>query len=80
MRGTSTGAVALLEDSPSLGKAAWRLARFTEEVVVVREPPLISSPLKRKTSPKRTLSLRSRWIVTQKMDHIPMSKHNEVLL
>jgi hypothetical protein len=34
------------EDLPSPAEAARRLARFREEVVVVREPPLISSPPK----------------------------------
>jgi hypothetical protein len=47
MRGTSAGAVALMEEnSPSPGEAVLRLARFIEEVVVVRESPLISSPPK----------------------------------
>jgi hypothetical protein len=42
--------------------------------------PLINSPPKQKTPPKRTLPLRSRRIAAQKMDHIPASKRGEVLL
>jgi hypothetical protein len=81
VRGTLAGAVALMEeDLPSPAKAAWRLARFCEEVVVVREPHLISSPPKQKTPPKRTLPLRSRRIAAQNMDHIPASKRGEVML
>jgi hypothetical protein len=68
------------EDSPSPGEAVWRLARFIDEVRVVRPPPLICSPPKQKTLPMRTLSLRSRRIATQQMDHIPASKRDEVLL
>jgi hypothetical protein len=68
------------EDSPSPGETVRRLARFIEEVVVVREPPLVSSPPKQKTSPKRTLPLWSRRITAQRMDHIPVYKRGEVLL
>jgi hypothetical protein len=35
-----------VEDSPSPGEAARRLAGFTEEIRVVRSPPLITSPPK----------------------------------
>ena len=77
VRGTSTRVVALTEDSPSPREAARRLARFTEEVVVVREPSLISSP---PTPSKQTLPLRSRRIAAQKMDHIPASKRGKLLL
>jgi hypothetical protein len=67
-------AVALTaEDSPSPGEAVRRLARFTEEVLVVRQPPLMNSPPKQKTP-------RSRRIATQQMDHVPVSKCGEVLL
>jgi hypothetical protein len=68
------------EDLPSPTEVARRLARFREEVVVVREPHLISSPPKQKTPPKQTLPLRSRRIAAQNMDHIPASKHGEVML
>jgi hypothetical protein len=68
------------EDSPSPAEAAQQLSRFREEVVVVREPPLISSPPKQKMPPKRTLPLRSRWIAAQDMDHISASKRGDVLL
>jgi hypothetical protein len=68
------------EDSPSPVEATRRLARFREEVVVVREPPLISSSPKQKTPPKQTFPLRSRRIAAQNMDHIPTSKRGEVLL
>lgn len=81
MWGTLMGAVALTdEDSPSPREAAQQLARFTEKVVMMREPPLISAPPKQKTPPKRTLPLRSSRMAAQKMDHIPASKHSEFLL
>jgi hypothetical protein len=89
MQGTSAGAVALTEadspspgeeDSPSPGEATRRLARFIDEVRVVRPTPLIRSPPKQKTPPKRTLPLRSRRIAAQQMGHIPASKRGEVLL
>jgi hypothetical protein len=60
------GAVAPTEDdSSTLREAARRLARFTKEVLVMRQPPLISSPPKDKPLPKRALPLRSRRIATQ---------------
>jgi hypothetical protein len=75
------GAVALTaEDSPSPREASRRLARFKAKVVVLRQPPLISSPPKQKTPPKRTLPLQSKRIAAQQMDHVPASKHGEVLL
>jgi hypothetical protein len=75
------GAVALTEeDSPSPRKATRRLAKFIDEVRVVRSSPLICSPPKQKAPPKRTLPLRSRRIAAQQMDHIPVSKCGEVLL
>jgi hypothetical protein len=81
VRGTPAAVVAPAEeDSPSPGEAARRLAKFIDEVRVVRQPPLISSPPKHKTPPKRTLPLRSRRITAQQMDHIPMSKRGKVLL
>ena len=47
----------------------------------MRQPPLISSPPKQKPAPKRTtLSIRSKQIAAQQMDHIPASKRGEVLL
>ena len=74
-----TGAVApSADDSPSPREVAARLARFNVEVMVVRQPPLISSPPKLLS--KRTLPLRSTRIATQQMDHIPTSKSGEVLL
>jgi hypothetical protein len=66
--------------SPSPGEAARRLARFTEVVRVARSPPLISSPPMQKAAPRRTLPKRCRRIAAQRMDHIPTSKHGEVLL
>jgi hypothetical protein len=75
------GAVALTEeDSPSPREAARRLAKFIDEVRVVRPSPLIRSPPKQKAPPKRTLPLRSRRIAAQQMDHTPVSKRSEVLL
>jgi hypothetical protein len=75
------GAVApTVDDSPSPREAAMRLARFTKEVMVVRQPPLISSPPKQKPLPKRALPLKRRRIAAQQMDHIPVSKRGEVLL
>jgi hypothetical protein len=68
------------EDSPSSREAVRRLAKFIDEVRVMRLPPLIRSPPKQKAPPKRTLPLRSRRIAAQQMDHIPASKHGEVLL
>lgn len=53
----------MADDSPSPWEAMAWLARFAAEVVVVRQLPLISSPPKQESSPKRTLPLRSRWIV-----------------
>jgi hypothetical protein len=67
------------EDSPSPTEAARRLARFTEEVRVVRPPPLITSPPKQ-PPPKPFVPKRSRRIADQRMDHIPTSKRGEVLL
>ena len=47
----------------------------------MRQPPLITSPPKLKPAPKQiTLSIRSRRIAAQQMDHIPASKRDEVLL
>jgi hypothetical protein len=55
------------------------LARFREEVLVMRQPPLISPP-KQKSPPKQALHLRSKRIAAQQMGHIPVSKRGEVLL
>ena len=47
----------------------------------MRQPPLISSPPKQKPAPKRTtLSIRSKQIAAQQMDHILASNYGEVLL
>ena len=76
-----TGVVApTTDDLPSPREAMARPARFTTEVMVVRQPPLISSPPKRKLPPKRTLPLRSRRIAARQMDYIPTSKRGGVLL
>jgi hypothetical protein len=69
----------MVEDSPSPGEAARRLARFTEEIRVVRPPPLITSPPKQ-PPPKQLVPKRSRRIAAQQMDHVPASKRGEVLL
>jgi hypothetical protein len=68
-----------VEDSPSPGEAARRLARFTEDIRVVRPPPLITSPPKQ-LPPKQLVPKRSRRIAAQQMDHILTSKRGEVLL
>jgi hypothetical protein len=84
--GTATGVVQATDEltaegTPTLREATKRLSRFIEEVQVMRQPPLISSPHKQKLAPKQTtLPIRSRRIAAQQMDHIPASKHGEVLL
>ena len=84
--GTATGVVQAtdeltVEGTPTPREAAKRLARFIEEVQVMRQPPLINSPPKQKLAPKRTtLPIWSRRIAAQQMDHIPASKRGEVLL
>ena len=84
--GTATGVVQATDEltaegTPRPREAAKRLSKIIEEVQVMRQPPLISSPPKQKPTPKRTtLPIRSRRIATQQMDHIPASKRGEVLL
>ena len=84
--GTATGVVQATDEltaegTPTPREAAKRLSRFIEEVQVMRQPLLISSPPKQKPAPKRTtLPIRSRRIAAQRMDHIPTSKRGEVLL
>jgi hypothetical protein len=84
--GTATGVIQetdelTAEGTPTPREATKRLARFIEEVQVTRQPPLINSPPKEKSAAKRTtLPIRSRRIAAQQMDHIPASKHGEVLL
>jgi hypothetical protein len=60
-------------------EAARQLARFTEEIRMVRPPPLITSPPKQ-PPPKQLVPKRSGRIAAQQMDHIPASKRSEVLL
>jgi hypothetical protein len=45
---------------PTPGEAAWRLARFTEEVQLKRRSPLLASPPRQKAATKRPLPIRSR--------------------
>ena len=84
--GTATGVVQATDEltaegTPTPREAAKRLSRFIDEVQVMRQPPLISSTPKQKPAPKRTtLSIRSRQIAAQQMDHVPASKRGEVLL
>ena len=66
--GTATGVVQATDEltaegTPTPREAAKRLSRFTEEVQIMRQPPLINSPPKQKPVPKRTtLPIRSRRI------------------
>jgi hypothetical protein len=78
--GAPTTTVLSTKDMPTSREAVKRLARFSEEVLVMRQPPLINSPPKQKLPPTRTLPLRSRRIAAQQLDHIPTSKCGEVLL
>jgi hypothetical protein len=81
---TTTGnvqATLSTKDMPTPREAAKRLAKFTEEVQVMRQPPLINSPPKQKPAPRRTnMSIRSRRIAAQQMVHIPASKRDEIML
>jgi hypothetical protein len=63
-------------------EAARRLARFVDEVRVVREPPLIASPPRQRARARRPLPVRRRSsrIVAQPLAHIPASRRGEVLL
>ena len=64
----------LLQDS-QLKYAARRLARFTEEVQLVRMPPLIASPPRQKVPAiGQPMPKRSRRIAAQPLAHIPISK------
>jgi hypothetical protein len=70
------------DETPTLCEAARRLARFLDEVRVVREPPLIASPPRQRARARRPLSVRSRrtQIAAQPLAHIPASPRGEVLL
>jgi hypothetical protein len=70
------------DETPTPREAARRLARFLDEVRVVREPPLIASPPRQRAIAKWPLSVRRRStrIVAQPLAHIPASQWGEVLL
>ena len=67
--------------TPTPREAARRLALFTEEVQLVRMPPLIaSSPRQKVPTIGQPMPKRSRRIAAQPLAHIPISKRGEVLL
>ena len=67
--------------TPTPREAARRLARFTEEVQLVRMPPLIASPPRQKVPTiGQPMPKRSRRIAAQPLAHILTSKRGEVLL
>lgn len=67
--------------TPTPREAARRLSKFTNDVKLKLQSPLIKSPPKQKPPVQRQLlPLRSSRIAAQKMDHIPASKRGEVLL
>ena len=70
------------DETPTSLEAARRLVRFLDEVRVEREPPLIASPPRQKTSARRFPPVRPRSsrIAAQTLAHIPASKRGEVLL
>jgi hypothetical protein len=68
------------DTTPTPCEAAQGLARFTEEVQCKRQSPLIASPRRQKAVTKRPLPIRSKWIATQPLSHVPISKRGEVLL
>jgi hypothetical protein len=69
-------------DETPMHEAARRLARFVDEVRVVREPPLIASPPRQRARARRPLPVRRRStrIDAQPLAHIPASRRGEVLL
>jgi hypothetical protein len=70
------------DETPTPREAARRLARFVDEVRVVREPPLIASPPRQRTRVRRPLPVwrRSTRIAAQPLAHISASRRGEVLL
>jgi hypothetical protein len=65
------------EETPTTCEAAWRLARFTDEVQLRRQSLLIALPPKLLPPPKKhIIPKRSR----QPLAHIPTSERGEVLL
>ena len=70
------------DETPIPREVARRLARFLDEVRVVRGPPLIASPPQQRTSVRRPLPIRPRSspIAAQPLAHISASKRGEVLL
>jgi hypothetical protein len=70
------------DETPTSREAARRLARFLDEVRVVREPPLIISPPRQRTPVRRPPPIRpgSRRIDAQQLAYIPTSRRGEVLL
>lgn len=69
------------EPMPSTEEAARRLDKFTGEVLLERQTPLIAAPPQQRVTVKRpAVPFQSRRIAAQMMDHIPASKRGEFLL
>lgn len=67
--------------TPTPREAAYRLAKYTQEVKSMVQSPLIKSPPKQMPLQRKPpLPIRSSCIAAQKLDHIPASKRGEVLL
>jgi hypothetical protein len=64
------------DETPTPREAARRLARFVDEVRVVREPPLFASPPRQRARARRPLPVRRRStrIAAQPLAHIPASR------
>jgi hypothetical protein len=78
---STTGTPTPSDVMPTPREAARRLARFTEEVQLKRQSPLIASPPRQKmTITRQSLPIRSRRIAAQPLARIPTSKQGKVLL